>query len=169
MAVLLRHKHLLTTSFGFWRLLLRQWDFTKNPGFHRIRFFPDINALKRLTRPRAEFFWVLLRSLQRVHQETVSRPSACPPGPSSSSLDIVNAEVPGQQCEMLMNRNNMKGFGKIGRSWNALHPNCDWERVYASTMVEMFDRMTDFEWFSLRDGNEGMSSCTYDCSYQAYL
>ena len=51
-----------------------------NPGFHRSRFISDIIAPIGPTRPRADLFLVLLRSLQRVHQEPASRQSACPPG-----------------------------------------------------------------------------------------
>ena len=84
MAVLLLFKQLLTTSFGFWRILLpqknSQWDFTKNPGFHRTRFFFNIIEAKGPTMPRAEFFCVLLRSLSLVISEPASRWSGCPPG-----------------------------------------------------------------------------------------
>jgi hypothetical protein len=83
MAVLLLFKQLLTTSFGFWRVLLpqknSQWDFTKKSGFHRTRFFLNIIEATGPTMPRAEFFCVLLRSLQSVTREPAGRWSACPP------------------------------------------------------------------------------------------
>ena len=70
----------LTDNF-FWILRQKksQWDFTKYPDFHRSRFFLDIIAPKGPTRPRAEFFWDILRGLQCVDQKLASRPSACPP------------------------------------------------------------------------------------------
>ena len=83
MAVILLFKQLLTTSFGFWRVLLpqknSQWDFTKNLGFHRTRFFKNIIESKGPTMHRAELFCVLLRSLPSVIPEPASRWSACPP------------------------------------------------------------------------------------------
>ena len=87
MPVLLRHKHLSTTSFGFWRLLLLQKKshrgFDKNPDSDRSRFVFKILAPKGPTRPRAEFFWVSLSSLQRVNAEPTNRPSWCPPREAS--------------------------------------------------------------------------------------
>ena len=82
MAVLLLFKQLLTTSFGLWRVLLpqknSQWDFTKIRVFIELVFLNIIEP-KSPTRPRVEFFCVLLRSLPRVNPEPASRRSACPP------------------------------------------------------------------------------------------
>ena len=90
MAVLLLFNLLLTTSFGFWRVLLpqkkSQWDFTENPGFHRTRFFLNIIESKGPTRRRDEFFCVLLCSLPRVTPEPASRQSACPPATGQSGV-----------------------------------------------------------------------------------